>query len=277
MAIDRAMQATAGDEDCARGTASRAAAMSPHRLGRGVQHITTFDGRTLTVEAFFEPVIDLRRMAAIGHRVAARVTLAKTGEALAADERLKLLASDMERVDLVALDRALERLPWREAGGEGSAGATASLIVSVSYLTASTQRSRMRFLDRSRPLRDRARASIIWALSDVPEGAPRGRLDEVAAHLKPFGRAVFAATGLGGATQHCARSTTGIMGLVIEPQSALSTDDMALWLLQAGRLAQRTAPALIAAGLASQTLLPMAAVAGFTHATLRQDEVWIGA
>ena len=66
-----------------------------------------------------------------------------------------------------------------------------------------------------------------------------------------------------------AARTAGIGGLILEPPALLNETDCALWLLQAGRLAERSAPTLIAANLVSADLLPMAAAAGFTHATLR--------
>jgi hypothetical protein len=184
-----------------------------------------------------------------------------------------LLASDMERVDIATLDRALTRLDARrDAGAEPP-----SLIVSMSFLSASSQRARAKLMLRPGPLRQAVRDSVIWVLTDVPDGAPAGRLTEIAALLRPFGRAVFCETRLTGTAMKAARSA-GIAGLVVQPQAAdLSITDTALWLLQAGKLARRAAPALIAANLGSEELLPMAGAAGFTHATVRRGVVLLAA
>ncbi len=224
------------------------------------QPIVTFDGRRLHLD-FNAPVVrDLHRDAVAGRHIAPRLIWAETGEALTPAERMDLLAADMERVDLVTLDRALERL--------ASDDRPPSLLVTLSFLSASSQRARTRLMLHPGPLREVVRASVIWVLTDLPDGIPAGRLTEVAALLRPFGRAVFAETRLTGVALKAAR-TAGIGGLILEPPALLNETDCALWLLQAGRLAERSAPTLIAANLVSADLLPMAAAAGFTHATLR--------
>jgi len=256
---------------------ARRAAEPEGRLGDegGVQveTITTFDGRRLDIGFAVEPVFDLNRSAVAGYRIDPLLTHAGGGEPLGAAERMGLLASDMERVDIATLDRALLRLEARrDIGGEPP-----SLIVSVSFLSASSQRARTKLMLRPGPLREVVRGSVIWALTDVPDGAPAGRLTEIVALLRPFGRAVFCETRLSGAAMRAAR-TAGIAGLVVQPQGReLSITDTALWLLQAGKLAHRAAPALIAANLGSEDLLPMAAAAGFTHATVRRGVVRLAA
>jgi len=230
-----------------------------------VETITTFDGRKLDIGYVEEPVFDLSRSALAGYRVDPLLTHSASSAPLSAAERIGLLATDMERVDIATIDRALVRLKTRRDGG----GEPPSLIVSISFLSASSQRVRTKLMLRPGPLRETVRASVIWALTDVPEGAPAGRLAEVAALIRPFGRAVFAETRLNGTAMKSARNA-GVTGLLLRPQVAeLSMTDAALWLLQAGRLAHRAAPALIASNLASEALLPMAAEAGFTHATVR--------
>ncbi len=227
--------------------------------------ITRFDGRKLDIAFAVEPVVDLVRSAVAGYRIDPLLTDAADGEPLAAAERMGLLASDMERVDLATLDRALLRLEARADHG----GDPPSLIVSISFLSASNQRARGKLMERPGPSREAVRRSVIWALTDVPDGAPAGRLAEITALLRPFGRAVFAETRVNGAPMKLAR-TAGIAGLLMQPAgAALSMTDSALWLLQAGRLAQRSAPALIAANLAAEDLFAMAGEAGFTHATVR--------
>ncbi len=225
--------------------------------------ITTFDGRRLCIDFAIYPVMDLNHQRLAGHCLARRLTSLQNGRPLEQDERMALLAADMERVDLATLNRGLAFLQSRRALGE-----TPSLVLAVSFLTASNQRARTKLLLRAATLKEAVRASVIWLLTDVPEGAPEGRLIEVASLLRPFGRAVFAETAVTGAAVKAAR-VAGIAGLMLEPRrSDMSETDWSLWLLQAGKLAHRSAPTLIAAGLASPNLLAMAAAAGFTHATI---------
>lgn len=224
--------------------------------------ITTLDGRRLAVTLAVDPVMELGRMTVAGHRIEPVLSHAGSGEPLTAAERSGLLAIDMERADFMALRKAMARLDERRGDDPGL------LIVSVSFFTVSSQRARTNLLTRSGALRDQMRHSVIWALADLPEGASAGRLSEVTALMRPFGRAVFARTRLGGTVIKTARAA-GLSGLAIDPPADISPTDAALWLLQAGRLVERSAPTLIVNGLASDALLPMAAAAGFTHAAMR--------
>jgi hypothetical protein len=224
------------------------------------QPIITFDGRRLQLDFNAPAVRDLHRDGVAGRHIAPRLIWAETGEALTPAERMDLLAADMERVDLVTLDRAVERLASDER--------PPSLLVTLSFLSASSQRARTRLMLHLGALREVVRASVIWVLTDLPDGVPTGRLTEVAALLRPFGRAVFAETRLTGVALKAARAA-GIGGLMLELPAQLDETDAALWLLRAGKVAERSAPTLIAANLPSSDLFPMAAAAGFTHATLR--------
>lgn len=228
--------------------------------------ITTFDGRRLCIDFVIHPVTDLSHQRLAGHCLTRRLTSVQTGKVLEAEERMALLAADMERVDLATLNRGLALLQSRRALGE-----TPSLILAVSFLTASNQRARTKLLLRAATLKEAVRASVIWLLTDVPDGAPESRLIEVTSLLRPFGRAVFAETAVTGAAVKSAR-VAGIAGLMLEPRRTdMGETDWSLWLLQAGKLAHRSAPTLIAANMASPNLLAMAGAAGFTHATIANE------
>lgn len=220
--------------------------------------ITTFDGRRLGVSFGVDPVTDLARMAPAGHRLQPSLIDAATGRPLGLVERTSLLASDMERVDMAAIAHGIA---WLAAGGGGPA-----LILPLSFLSASSQRARTNLLLRAAAFQHQAKTPLIWLLTDIPDGAPVGRLSELVALLRPFGRAVFAETRLTGVAMKAARAAK-LAGLVIAPpRPDLCATDVALWLLQAGKLANRAAPTLIAGELPSPDLVPIAAAAGFTHA-----------
>ena len=74
---------------------------------------------------------------------------------------------------------------------------------------------------------------------------------------------------IGGQLSRPARSF-GISGLVAQsPLTLTREDDFALWLLSMGRAMEAQSPTRIATNLPSSKLLPVAASAGFTHATVR--------
>jgi hypothetical protein len=223
--------------------------------------LTTFDGRRLALDFAVEPVIDLARLAAAGHFIEPRLADADTGRLLSPAERQMLLAADTERIDQAALALGLAHLEARRAQGDHP-----SLILGVSFTTASSQRARARLLQRPLSEREALRGAVIWLLTDLPDGAPTGRLTEVVSLLRPFGRAVFARGRLSAAALRTVQ-LAGIAGLLLEPSRGdFSDTDAAVWLLQAGKLAEGAAPALIAGALASEDLYPMALAAGFTHA-----------
>ncbi len=257
-AIETALAATANRTTA---TGKDGAAYANGLLG---EPITTFDGRRLRISFAVDPIIDLGRMAVAGHRIEPRLLYTHNGAPMTPVERMGLLASDMERVDLATLERGLSRLAGQQDRGEHP-----SLILAVSFLTASSQRARTKLMLRLGDARERVKSSVIWEITDLPDGAPAGRLTEMAALLRPFGRAVFAQTTLSGVAVKAARAAR-IGGLLLQPQKPLENEsDSAVWLLQAGKMVRGAAPALIAANLPGAALLPTAAAAGFTHATVR--------
>lgn len=239
-----------------------ASAVLPADDPEGPMEVTAFDGRRMRVDYDETPVIDLGRRVMAGRLLEPRLTFCEDGEALTSEDRATLLASDMERIDMLTLNRANALMA--ERGGEGA------MILAISFLTATSQRARTRLLAGSPAAIAERQASVIWLLTDLPAGAPAGRVTEVVSLLKPFGRAVFARTRPNGSVLKTARRA-GIAGLVIEPQKPFAHSiDCALWMLQVGKVAARAAPTLIAAGLPSCELYGMAGEAGFTHATVNR-------
>jgi hypothetical protein len=231
---------------------------TPDEGGDDGNTVDTFDGRRLRIDFDIDPLTDLRRMGPAGCRIRPRLTDIAKERRLDRADRSTLLASDMERIDMATIDRGVALF---ESGG----GSTA-LVMAISFLSASSQRARTNLLLHSNRLQHRAKTSVIWLLSDLPDGAPVGRVSEVVSLLRPFGRAVFAEIAVSAAALRTARSAN-LPGLMLGPPPTGPSDtDIALWLLHAGRLAEGAAPTLIVEGLANTELLPMAAAAGFTHA-----------
>ena len=222
--------------------------------------LLTFDGRRLRVSFRTDPVIDLARMAPAGHRMEPLMLYESSGVALTAVERRQLMPGDMERVNLAAFDRMASRLV--------DMAERRSIILCVSFLTITNMRARARLFQKAQPFREAMRASVIWELTDVEEGAPVGRLMEVFTLLKPFGRTTFLRASSGAAQK--AAQVSGAPGLVAQPPAhTMEARDAAVWLLQAGKALKKAAPTLVAADLPSIEVLPVAAAAGFTHAAVR--------
>ena len=218
--------------------------------------VQTFDGRRLSVAVAGETLFDTTNSIRTGRLVRSRLIDIDDGRVLTNGKRANLLGSDMERADLLALKRA-RRLAF--GGGAGL------LIIHVSFVTASSQRARPGLAEAAAPFRAAGDVSLIWLMTDIPEGASGARLGEAVAFLRAQGRAVFGEVR--SASMAKGLKAAGISGLALAaPSDKLSETDSALWLLHAGRGFEGSPPQpRIAAGLCSPSLTGMAGAAGFTH------------
>jgi hypothetical protein len=208
--------------------------------------------------------IDLSQLAVAGHRIEPKINIEGTDELLPAEARRAFLPRDTLKVDLLVLQRGLARLEGRQRPAERP-----SLILTVSFLTLSNGNTRNALLDEIERARDAVTKGVIFEVSDFDDGVPAGRLMEIAALLKPFCRSVFARAGQTRASARSLRSL-GFSGIVLDSPPATATDvDQSLWLLSMSAGLQGLKGAAIAANLTSTRVLPMAAEAGFTHATVK--------
>ena len=228
------------------------------------REILTQEGRRLRFSVSVDPMIDLARGVVSSHRIEPKISYEDTREILTPTARRRLMPSDVQEMDIATLERAMMRLE----AGESVVGRP-SLLVSVSFLTLTNARARARFLAAVSRERDLVARSVVLEITDFDVGVPKSRLQEATAMLRPFCRAVFARDEPGSSLVKDARSL-GVVGLVYEPPSPLeSAEDIAVWLLNAGRLTAAHNGPRVVVNLNTAHLIPLAGAAGFTHAALR--------
>lgn len=230
---------------------------------RKERHFYTLEGRRLRFSVSVAPLIDLAKGAITAHRIEPTISFDDTRERLSAAARRRLMPADIQEVDIVTVERALSRLQ----GGESAVGRP-SVVASVSFLTVTNARARAALVEAISQARETFANSIVFELTDFDAGVPKSRLQEATALLRPFCRAVFARDQVGSGLVKEARSL-GIVGLVYEPPHIEKAEDTAVWLLNTGRVASAHAGPKLVVNLDGAKLAPMAAAAGFTHATLK--------
>ena len=235
---------------------------APESAGEGAA--TTFGGRRLRFSSSVDPIIDLNHAAVTGHRIEPKIQFDDSRLSLSAAERSQLLPRDLQSIDLSTLRHGLTRL----ASGE-SCPSKPSLVMTISFLSLSNTRARSTLFAEAGQAGALMTQAVIWEIADFEEGLPASRLEEGAALLKPFCRSVFARCSTS-ATRRRSPKSLGLSGLVAQAPLALGREeDFAAWLLGMSRAIEGQAPTLLATNLPSIALLPVAAAAGFTHATVR--------
>jgi len=226
--------------------------------------LVAFDGRRLRFSSSIDPIIDLRQWAIAGHRIEPKLVYEDSRLALTPCERRRLLPRDVQAMDLSTLRRGVARL-----AEDQSSPVKPSLILTVSFLTLSNTNARTAFLTEAHRSRQKLQKAVIWEIADFESGVPPGRVKEIVSLLLPFGRSVFSRVETWPSSTQCLKSAP-VAGLVL-PVSPLtsSADDVAAWLLSAGRQSRKMSAAFIAANLPGKDFLAHASEAGFTHATIR--------
>jgi hypothetical protein len=261
--IDRALATEKNEVASEKGGGGLLAKAPLAPVADGAGELTTLQGRRLRFSVSVAPTIDLGEFAIAGHRIEPKISFEDSNQVLSPSARRALLPHDIQEVDLAVLRRGLARLSDGHSNCERP-----SLILSISFLTLSNTRSRTRLLAEAAKARDAMAKAAILEISDFDDGAPLGRLKEAAALIRPFCRAVFARVGTGGGFVGAARGL-GFSGLVVEsPLARASDEDQSMWLLTMSTALRDFRGATIAANLSTTGLLPMAAAAGFSHATV---------
>jgi hypothetical protein len=138
----------------------------------------------------FQPVWDARNEAITLYRCIPQPIAVRGGSAavalqdLAPKPRAKLELSCLQE-GIVTLAKHLER------------GERFLMSFGVAYETLSSHTARVEFTNACRELSSNFRQYIVIQLTDVPAGAPRGRLSDFVITLKPYARAVMAEIPVG--------------------------------------------------------------------------------
>ena len=249
--------------------AERQAKASPEAGRRTVDHWTPFvasDGRELRVTCSLEPVIELKSFGRIGLRIAARVLVAGSDEALSTGAISQLSRADILRIDLATMARGMERLRTTAEGG-----LQPSLIAPVSFTSLSSQRGRAEIAKLLTEARGLVKRGVICEIGDI-EGVPQGVMLSVVSLVRPYCLFVVARIDRGppaaATLSHLTRS--GVHALCVDCPQGLSDAAFLRWVKTTIEATRRIVRSTVLYGVASPRQAELAAELGATHASFRE-------
>ena len=204
----------------------------------------------------------------IGRRLAVSLQRVGSDRVLAGSEETQLSTNCLIETTLLAIDTLQFTMATSKQPG------AYTLPVYLPGMVSS--RGRNAILGALRRFSGFDQRRLLIEVVGVERGTPTSRVMEAATHLKPFCRAVigrgsFSRAGL--ASLGAAR----LSGVSLSARELGSSDaQVAAGLLAAGQAARKLAPMLLAADLPRPDLLNICAVAGFSHATLNDDDLGQG-
>jgi hypothetical protein len=167
-----------------------------------------------------------------------------------------------EEIDMVVVRHAAELL-----AEQATQGGPLALHVPVHFMSLATQRTRLRLLSLTQPVREAMRQMVLLEICGLDAGVPPSRLIEVIGLVRSLFGGVLGRVRPSRPALAAVRGC-GLKGLVIEA-SLLSPQapDGDVRLKAFATAAQGLSPNLIIHGLPSLGLIDSAAAAGFTHAS----------
>jgi hypothetical protein len=224
------------------------------------------DGRSLEVTYAIDPVMDLKAWARAGHRIESNIVDRRTGDALSAQQRCRLLPRDFEQIDLAALECGLERVARLESVDRPR------LIIQLSFVSLSNSGARAKLLNRAREHQQVLRMAAICELVDIEPGIPVGRLTEVTSLVAGFFRGVWSPVQASrlSVDAACAAKASGltIRAADLGEEPAQIAAGMRAFM----NLTARHKALTVVTSLPTNDLLIDAMMAGFSHATLRAGQ-----
>lgn len=248
------------------GTASSkpAEATEPHNAV--IDHWTPFvstDGRLVRVSCTLEPCIHLSSFSRIGYRLARRVIEVRSERPLSTAEQQNLSRTDIANIDYATIARGLGRLR-----SEADADRLPTLIVPVSYITLSNQRTRVQLIQLLQQAKAEVQHGLISEIGDI-EGVPPGALATAIALVAPFCLKVIGAVNEPRPGALRSMKSVGLQGVSLDCPPMLGDGDFQTWLADVRTATQPVAKALFAYRIADSRRAALASLAGVTHATLR--------
>lgn len=222
------------------------------------------DGRRLSVTGDLAPVVELRSFGRIGCRMTRQVIDLGSGETLTAAMVRVLPQADIRRIDLATVAHGVDRLRAMQGSGRQP-----SLIVPVSFVSLSSQRSRAEIGRLLLSIRSLVEKGVICEIRDV-EGVPQCALIQVVALIRPYCLFVVAHLAAGPMTAatlaHFQRS--GLQGLSVECPQSLSDAALLSWMEVTVRAVRQVVRSSLMYRVASARHAAFAAQLGATHASL---------
>ena len=219
----------------------------------------------LSVKLTPQKIVHVASGAAIGRRLAVSLQRVGSDRVLAGAEETQLSTNCLIETTLLAVDALQSAMATSKQPG------VYTLPVFLPAMVSS--RGRNAVLDALRGFSGFDQRRLLIEVTGVERGTPTSRVMEAATHLRPFCRAVIGRGGFSraGLASLGAARLSGVSLSVRE--FGASDAQVASGLLAAGQAARKLAPMLLAADLHKPDLLSICAVAGFSHATLNDDDL----
>lgn len=223
------------------------------------------DGRELRVTCTLEPVLELKTFGRIGFRMARRVLVTSTGEALPAHAVSNLSSADILKIDLATIARGLDRVKADEAGGP-----QLSLIVPVSHVSLSSQRARTQIVVALKTAGSMVKRGVICEICDI-EGVPQGALLSAASLIRPFSLFVVGRLNVAPPTPSTLAQLkgAGLQALSVECPRRQSEAEFMEWAKATIDAAKQVSKSVLVYQASSSRDAGLAGLLGATHASVR--------
>ncbi len=226
---------------------------------------TASDGRELRVTWRFEPVLQLKTSARIGHRVARQVLPEHSNIPLSPTELSRLSRTDLERIDFATLQRAVGRL--QTSGGDKDP----SLIIPISMTSLSSTRARIVLRQLLAEAQTSVQHGLICEICDV-EGAPLSILSDAIAFVRPYSLYVIGRLAEPPSGGLVSLKGIGLAGLSIECPPPIHGDaEFLAWMKSRRSALKAVGKTAIVYRLPSVRAAAMAAILGLTHGSVEPN------
>ncbi len=224
------------------------------------------DGRTLHVSTALSPAFRLNGLVQIGYRMSRRVIDTRTHEVLDEVERSRLPSSDIGRIDMTTMARAMHRIQ-----SDLSDKAPPMLMVPASYTTLASRRGRGAMIARLREAKATLSSQLVCEIADL-DGVPINALYSICSILRPFCYAIFGSVSEINPRAAGALRGAGLNGLTVRYQGPRDPTSVFAELEALISVCSPVCRTIMITDLEQAQELAVAQLAGATHASLRIAE-----
>ena len=239
--------------------------VTPVKFDEG-EAVLTSSGREIRFSAALEPVFELKTYRRIGFRLARRVSDAITGEELPPESVRRLPRADIINIDLATIARGLHRLR-----AEASDEQHLTMIIPVSYLSASHERTRQQLIEALAEIRTHVSCGVICQLCDI-DGAPPEMVRAAVSMIRPHALFVMADLAIAGRLAASSAAGCGFQAMSARCPAGLDDDALAVWAHETVASAKPVAKSVLACGVQSLRRAAILGMSGVSHASLRAQD-----
>jgi hypothetical protein len=224
------------------------------------------DGRHVDVVCALEPVYNLKTMSRIAFRFRRKVVETATSQALTSAEVAALSRSDLFRIDMATMSRALMLLEEDPA-----AEPELSLIIPASYIALCHPASRQAFTAAMNEFKGRVKTGVIFELHDLA-GAPHSILTEILSAVRS--QCILAVGHLPPDPPPRSLKDAGLQALSVSCPSSVGGDaEFIGWLRRWLRSAHGLTRSVMVYNCASSRRIALASLMGATHGSVAGADV----